>query len=133
MALSVGYYFCMFILIMALMAISCGRISNTVRRHDYKENLIRNRKASGDVKVLGFFHPFCDAGGGGEKVLFQAISAIQNKASSPVTVMIYSASDKSIKEITDHVSNRFGISVDAARINMVKLKKADKLKPERYA
>jgi len=28
-----------------------------------------------DVKVLGFFHPFCDAGGGGEKVLFNAIKA----------------------------------------------------------
>jgi alpha-1,2-mannosyltransferase len=50
-----------------------------------------------DAKVVGFFHPFCDAGGGGEKVLFQAISAIQSKASSPLTVIIYSASDQNIK------------------------------------
>ena len=27
--------------------------------------------------IIGFFHPFCDAMGGGEKVLFQAIKAIQ--------------------------------------------------------
>lgn len=29
-------------------------------------------------KVIAFFHPFCDAGGGGEKVLFQALHALQN-------------------------------------------------------
>ena len=31
---------------------------------------------SSDRGFVGFFHPFCDAMGGGEKVLFQALKAI---------------------------------------------------------
>ena len=38
--------------------------------------LRKNKKQSGAKKIIGFFHPFCDAGGGGEKVLFQAIHAL---------------------------------------------------------
>lgn len=37
----------------------------------------RTRKTSG--KVVGFFHPYCNAGGGGERVLWCAIRAIQFK------------------------------------------------------
>ena len=29
-----------------------------------------------ETKVIGFFHPACDAGAGGEKVLWQAVSAL---------------------------------------------------------
>ncbi|XP_024875983.1 GDP-Man:Man(3)GlcNAc(2)-PP-Dol alpha-1,2-mannosyltransferase-like [Temnothorax curvispinosus] len=29
--------------------------------------------------VLGIFHPYCNAGGGGERVLWAAVQAIQNK------------------------------------------------------
>ncbi|TQS38036.1 hypothetical protein Golomagni_01468 [Golovinomyces magnicellulatus] len=29
--------------------------------------------------IVGFFHPFCNAGGGGERVLWAAIQAIQNR------------------------------------------------------
>ena len=36
---------------------------------------------SPNVKVVGFFHPYCDAGGGGERVLWCAINAIQSKYS----------------------------------------------------
>jgi len=35
---------------------------------------------SGKVPVVvGFFHPYCNAGGGGERVLWTAIRAIQRK------------------------------------------------------
>lgn len=30
-------------------------------------------RARRKVKTIGFFHPYCDAGGGGERVLFCAI------------------------------------------------------------
>lgn len=30
-------------------------------------------------KLVGFFHPYCNAGGGGERVLWVAIRALQNK------------------------------------------------------
>ena len=29
--------------------------------------------------VVGFFHPYCNAGGGGERVLWCAVNAIQKK------------------------------------------------------
>jgi alpha-1,2-mannosyltransferase len=29
--------------------------------------------------IVGFFHPYCNAGGGGERVLWCAIKALQNK------------------------------------------------------
>jgi hypothetical protein len=38
-----------------------------------------------------------------------------------------------MSEITDQVKTRFGIDVDPTKIIMVKLNKAYKLKPERYA
>ena len=47
-------------------------------------------------------------------------------------VLLYSSSDQSIESITDQVKTRFGISVDHSKINIVKLKKAYKLRPERY-
>lgn len=34
--------------------------------------------------VVGIFHPYCNAGGGGERVLWAAIQAIQNKYVSNV-------------------------------------------------
>lgn len=36
-----------------------------------------NRKQKGTV--VAFFHPYCNAGGGGERVLWAAIKAIQSK------------------------------------------------------
>lgn len=36
-----------------------------------------NRKQKGTV--IAFFHPYCNAGGGGERVLWAAIKAIQSK------------------------------------------------------
>lgn len=29
--------------------------------------------------VVGFFHPYCNSGGGGERVLWAAVSAIQTR------------------------------------------------------
>jgi alpha-1,2-mannosyltransferase len=30
-------------------------------------------------RTIGFFHPFCNSGGGGERVLWSAVKAIQDK------------------------------------------------------
>jgi hypothetical protein len=45
--------------------------------------------------VIGFFHPAADACGGGEKVLFQAIQALQtSKMTSNLSILVYSGSQK---------------------------------------
>ena len=37
-------------------------------------------KFSKKLRVIGFFHPNCDAGAGGEKVLWSAVQALQIKS-----------------------------------------------------
>jgi len=39
--------------------------------------------------VVGFFHPYCNAGGGGERVLWAAIQAVQKKYIWIITKKIY--------------------------------------------
>ena len=46
---------------------------------EYKKKFKKNYKLNPKLlqtKIIGFFHPSCDAGAGGEKVLWQAVSAI---------------------------------------------------------
>lgn len=52
-----------------LVAILWTRLSHWGRLRALKEK-------TGKRRVIAFFHPFCDAGGGGEKVLFQALHAL---------------------------------------------------------
>ncbi|KAH7645900.1 GDP-Man:Man(3)GlcNAc(2)-PP-Dol alpha-1,2-mannosyltransferase-like protein [Dermatophagoides farinae] len=46
----------------------------------YKHEQIRTRYAiNGNGKVVAFFHPFCNAGGGGERVMWSAIKALHQR------------------------------------------------------
>lgn len=45
-------------------------------RRKFKYEKLKN--ASQDL-CIGIFHPFCNAGGGGEKVLWVALQALQKK------------------------------------------------------
>ena len=62
--------------------------------------------------IIGFFHPFCDAMGGGEKVLFQAIKAIQQDQRFDNTkILIYSGATISDQELQSEVKERFGTQI----------------------
>ena len=41
-------------------------------------HLKKNYKGERTI-VVGFFHPYCNAGGGGERVLWTALRALHNK------------------------------------------------------
>ena len=47
------------------------------------KKLSKNKYLLADRKkaslIVGFFHPFCDSGGGGERVLWSAVKCIQDK------------------------------------------------------
>ena len=45
------------------------RIANALKLHNLKQRLPKLDDNS-HPRIIGFFHPFCDAMGGGEKVLF---------------------------------------------------------------
>lgn len=67
---------CMFILLPILLI--------TWRKFYSKKRAERREKGT----IVGFFHPYCNAGGGGERVLWAAIKAIQTKYSD-VHIIIY--------------------------------------------
>ena len=49
---------------------------------EYIQKKLKQKRRETDVEsklVVGFFHPYCNAGGGGERVLWIAIKALQNK------------------------------------------------------
>ena len=49
------------------------RLATKARLAELRKEVQHSSEAT---KIIGFFHPFCDAMGGGEKVLFQALKAI---------------------------------------------------------
>lgn len=73
--------------------------------------------------MFGFFHPFCDAGGGGEKVLIQAIKAMQEESDfKEDLIMVYSGSEKPDSDILAHYFDRFGIQVSQKKNSLTFLK-----------
>lgn len=62
--------------------------------------------------VVGFFHPYCHAGGGGERVLWQSISALQRRYSF-VRCVIYAGFETNLKptQILNKVQEQFGITL----------------------
>ncbi|KAL8930199.1 MAG: hypothetical protein Q9208_000816 [Pyrenodesmia sp. 3 TL-2023] len=59
--------------------------------------------------IIGFFHPFCNAGGGGERVLWAAIKATQKRWPKAVCVVYTGDRDAGKDEMLERVQNRFSI------------------------
>ncbi|KIV88619.1 hypothetical protein PV10_08286 [Exophiala mesophila] len=59
--------------------------------------------------VVGFFHPFCNAGGGGERVLWAAIAATQRRWPQATCVVYTGDHDIDRDVVVATVENRFGI------------------------
>jgi len=66
--------------------------------------------------VVGFFHPFCNAGGGGERVLFAAVLATQQRYPNALCVVYTGDHDASKEQILTNVRNRFNIELNQARV-----------------
>lgn len=59
--------------------------------------------------VVGFLHPFCNAGGGGERVLWAAIKATQKRWPKAVCAVYTGDHDATKSTILERVENRFNI------------------------
>ena len=109
------------------------QIVDKALRQTLKSNRIRRRKLltslnidpkSPDTTIIGFFHPYCNAGGGGERVLYEAISL--HLSSDPHCVIVIYTGDypgASKEAILTKASSRFGINIDSNRIAMIGLKR----------
>jgi len=65
----------------------------------------------GYAGIIGFLHPFCNAGGGGERVLWAAIRATQQQYPQATCVVYTGDHDVSKEQILERVKERFGIDL----------------------
>ncbi|XGW18030.1 hypothetical protein V3C99_002548 [Haemonchus contortus] len=81
--------------------------------------IIRTRRKA---NVVAFFHPYCNAGGGGERVLWCAIRTMQQKWPD-VEFFVYSGDYDSTKEqILLKAKQRFGITVNPKNVHFIFLR-----------
>ncbi|KAF4551887.1 ALG11 mannosyltransferase-like protein [Elsinoe fawcettii] len=66
--------------------------------------------------VIGFFHPFCNAGGGGERVLWAAIRATQARYPKALCIVYTGDHDVDKRAMLQNVENRFNIRLHAPRV-----------------
>ncbi|XP_049878415.1 GDP-Man:Man(3)GlcNAc(2)-PP-Dol alpha-1,2-mannosyltransferase [Pectinophora gossypiella] len=83
-----------------------------------KERKMERRKRDG--ANVAFFHPYCNAGGGGERVLWVAIKALL--ARYPDTnIYIYTVETAEPQSILNKAQNQFNVKVAPERINFIRL------------
>ncbi|KAF2272720.1 UDP-Glycosyltransferase/glycogen phosphorylase [Westerdykella ornata] len=75
--------------------------------------------------IIGFFHPFCNAGGGGERVLWEAIRATQLRRPEAICVVYTGDHDVDKSAILKRVEERFNIHLHAPSIHFLYLTKRD--------
>ncbi|KAI8620903.1 hypothetical protein BC830DRAFT_1058790 [Chytriomyces sp. MP71] len=87
-------------------------------------------------RSIAFFHPFCDAGGGGERVLWQGIVGLLTSAQyDTYSIVIYAKRGANRSQVLAKVKDQFGIELSqdqTRRIALVPLKLWPLLEAERY-
>ncbi|KAF2086093.1 glycosyltransferase family 4 protein [Saccharata proteae CBS 121410] len=84
-------------------------------------------QAEGDVRdkdwrgIVGFFHPFCNAGGGGERVLWAAIRATQKRWPRAVCVVYTGDHEVDKDAILQRVEDRFNIHLHPPTVTFLYL------------
>ena len=80
---------------------------------------------------IAFFHPYCNDGGGGERVLWCAIQGLLERSQS-LNIAIYTGDSESGSVILSKANERFGISLDSNRIFFVRLASRPLLEAKYY-
>src|SRR5882762_9558901 len=66
------------------------RVAVKIRQLQQRRQLNQSQLTT---KTVAFFHPYCNAGGGGERVLWKAINAIDNNYDN-IQIAVYTGSEK---------------------------------------
>eukprot|EP00742_Colponemidia_sp_Colp-10_P003879 GILJ01004131.1.p1 GENE.GILJ01004131.1~~GILJ01004131.1.p1 ORF type:complete len:468 (+),score=60.41 GILJ01004131.1:111-1406(+) len=83
------------------------------------------------VKTVGFFHPYCNSGGGGERVLWCAVKTIQD-LDRECRIAIYTGDMEPAEDIIKNAKELFGIAVHADTIDFIRLSKRHFVEADRY-
>jgi alpha-1,2-mannosyltransferase len=98
------------------------------QRQQLLANLILN-DANKEIIIAGFLHPYCNAGGGGERVLWAAIAYLQRTEPHVLSVIYTGDVDPKTQlpvkkdEILKRTKERFGITLAADTVHFVHLKR----------
>ena len=90
-----------------------------------------------DSQTLAFLHPFCNDGGGGERVLWVAIrelikrGMLKRDGGVHWRVIVYTGDAVSDDEIRKHASSRFGVTIPA-EVEFVRLRYRAFIEPKYY-
>ncbi|XP_058463028.1 GDP-Man:Man(3)GlcNAc(2)-PP-Dol alpha-1,2-mannosyltransferase isoform X1 [Malaya genurostris] len=83
-------------------------------------------------RYIALLHPYCNAGGGGERVLWCAVRALQNKYDG-IKLFIYTGDlEVTGEEILNKAERTFNLRLDRGTINFVYLKKRKWVEAKRY-
>lgn len=75
--------------------------------------------------IVGFLHPFCNAGGGGERVLWAAIKATQKRWPRAICVVYTGDHDATKSTILERVKHRFNIQLHPPTVVFMYLRTRD--------
>ena len=81
--------------------------------------------------VVGFFHPYCDSGGGGERVLWKCIAAL-HALSPTIHCLVYTGDTTADADILDRACKRFNLPLFQRRIEFVRLTNRQLLEATNY-
>lgn len=103
------------------------------RENDAFMNAMKRRDPNdtGRKLIYGFFHPYANNGGGGEKVLWQAVQATLLEDPRNI-VAIYTISDQEPLAIVGKACDKFDIRIDSSRVVFVYLRKYGKFIDANY-
>ncbi|KAM4796656.1 GDP-Man:Man(3)GlcNAc(2)-PP-Dol alpha-1,2-mannosyltransferase [Rhinophrynus dorsalis] len=76
-----------------------------------KKQAVEIGKDGRKKKVVAFFHPYCNAGGGGERVLWCALRALQKRYKDATYIVYTGDKDVSGEEILNGAIGRFNIKL----------------------
>jgi alpha-1,2-mannosyltransferase len=100
--------------------------------------LRRKAPKKSSPKEVAFFHPFCSAGGGGERVLWKAVEALGelNDQGLLLKVIIYTVDppkEDYLTEVLQHIKSRFSITpASSLSIEFVHLQDHSRFLGEHY-
>uniref|UniRef100_A0A182Q1T1 GDP-Man:Man(3)GlcNAc(2)-PP-Dol alpha-1,2-mannosyltransferase n=1 Tax=Anopheles farauti TaxID=69004 RepID=A0A182Q1T1_9DIPT len=92
----------------------------------------RRKRTDQNVKHVAFFHPYCNAGGGGERVLWCAIRALLTRYEN-IKLFVYTGdTDATPADILAKAERSFNLTLETDRITFVYLNKRCWVEASRY-
>lgn len=107
-------------LLAAGLVLACAGLYQGLRKASAASQLSQELRSKA---TIGFFHPYCAAGGGGERVLWCAIHAIQQAHPDLVCVVYTGDTHKTPADMIANADSNFGVKLQKDSVRFVFLRK----------